>query len=433
MRQLFIPIFLIAILSVDCSYEQSINRFEQPIVNGVLYDGHPSVGGYRIVYGGSCTATLVGHKTVLTAAHCIKEGWESFFYVNERRYDVNYTIIHPEYSDTVAGVNDIAVAILRDQPSVEPSKVSLYPPKVDQVVKLIGVGASDPDGSGAGFKRYAPALVTELTEDEIVYEGAGDFSDINGGNICFGDSGGPTFAYINGDEVQIGVHSYIKGSCGQQGNDMRVDIFLDWLKEVTDGDILIGGSIETNPPTVKFISPTLERNVYPLTKIEVRAEDDRMIESVILLIDGIEVETLTEKPYIFDAELLVGSRTLKAIATDGAKNQADTEIKVEVLPAKAFGTQCNENDECSTNLCADYDENLSYCSQICDLSKNNCPNGTTCIEEGGSYFCDAPDSLFDDGGCNLSHTNASEFRYSYLSYVLLLLMGWVVLRKRYRV
>jgi hypothetical protein len=38
----------------------------------------------------------------------------------------------------------------------------------------------------------------------------------------------------------VGVHSVVSNPCGSFGVDVRVDFYLDWLKQASEGDITIG-------------------------------------------------------------------------------------------------------------------------------------------------------------------------------------------------
>src|SRR5512135_434460 len=76
------------------------------VVNGKTDTGHAAVGLLKL--GSSlCTGTLIGSRTVLTAAHCV-EGTSAKFEIAGKSYDVAQMTPHPGYSSAVLNVNDIA-------------------------------------------------------------------------------------------------------------------------------------------------------------------------------------------------------------------------------------------------------------------------------------------------------------------------------------
>jgi hypothetical protein len=161
---------------------------------------------------------------------------------------------HPDYQDGRFDY-DVAIVKLTSEPSLTPSALGVEAPVVGQQLTLIGYGATGQNSGGSGVKRIATNRVSSLGPRRISYRGAGNGE----GNVCFGDSGGPSFAEINGQRVVVGIHSFITGSCGFQGNDMRVDAFLEWFRQNSDGDITEGG--QPAPPPLLVDPPELADGV----------------------------------------------------------------------------------------------------------------------------------------------------------------------------
>ena len=55
------------------------------------------------------------------------------------------------------------------------------------------------------------------------------WSQTNGKGKCEGDSGGPSFATIDGKLVQVGIASFADQQCQQLGDDTRIVAELDFL------------------------------------------------------------------------------------------------------------------------------------------------------------------------------------------------------------
>jgi hypothetical protein len=259
------------------------------ISNGHDDPGHPTVG---LLHPTLCTATLVGGRTVLTAAHCIEEPGPYSIRLDGKDYEVTTLTPHPEYAGAgkVSGepeefAHDLAVLRLAEVPGVTPSPLLARAPAAGEKLVLVGYGATSFETADWGLtKRWASNQIATLAGDYLHYTsasagvalpdpGAGDAgvppasepdasepdagvppaSEADAGeaaesvpveiagNVCPGDSGGPSFVLVNGLEAQVGVHSM---GDGQNGFDRRVDLHLDWIKTVADGDLRV---LRTSP------------------------------------------------------------------------------------------------------------------------------------------------------------------------------------------
>ena len=240
---------------------KSVGEHRTAVVGGVVDAGHPSVGMLlRKTPDGTylCTASLVGNRSVLTAGHCIGDG-EYRFVLGEHRYRVAETFVHPDYwSPPIFEIltrNDIAVVRLTEAPAVRPHPISENPPALGDSVRLVGYGSTGVFSSeDVGTKRTAENIVLWKTFITI-----GFFATLGDtGQICHGDSGGPTFALARGREVQVGVHSKMWGFCQVVGFDARVDRYVSWIKQVSDGDVFVDGSLPPTPreePQARPVKP----------------------------------------------------------------------------------------------------------------------------------------------------------------------------------
>jgi secreted trypsin-like serine protease len=234
----------------DESNDPGDDKRDSPIVNGQETSEYPATG--MLLQQGQvfCTGTVVGPRTVLTAAHCVEGQDASQFSFGfgpsqdqvENEIKVVAATVHPK-ADTKQLINDVAVVTLGEDAPVAPIAMNqaMDAGWVGRTVILVGYGVSDgPSQSGAGTKRMVGVTIDQVDATTLHY------TTKNGQTACNGDSGGPAFADDGGNLVVAGITSYGDQNCQEYGVYTRVDTYLDFINEqiATAG----GGVSDPNNP-----------------------------------------------------------------------------------------------------------------------------------------------------------------------------------------
>lgn len=151
-----------------------------------------------------CTATIVGKRVLLIAAHCVGNGKSAVFKAGGKDYSSTCNH-HPEYRGNstadwaLCKVNQDIVNVQFESVNTD---ANAY--KVGDKLLLTGFGCTQPGGGGGndGIYRIGESEITKLpsgTNYDIVTSG--------GAALCFGDSGGPAFLVTGNSRKQVSVNS----------------------------------------------------------------------------------------------------------------------------------------------------------------------------------------------------------------------------------
>jgi secreted trypsin-like serine protease len=249
-HKLLKPCFFISYLSIAwaCGSSpadpSSAAEDQSPIIGGRIDRAHDAIGLVGVASTSrsrsvrwQCTGTLIGAKTVLTAAHCVTTTGKRKIAAGRMRFATADAVASVERVEVISTYapgsdsawDDIALLILKkpsDQPALTRARTS---PIAGEHAEVIGYGvtiATGPhQGEGDGVRRYATIQIADVTDHELDY-------DASQQGACYGDSGGPILQDLGAGEVVIGVTSRgTEVACDGADIATRVDAFDEWIRE----------------------------------------------------------------------------------------------------------------------------------------------------------------------------------------------------------
>jgi hypothetical protein len=254
---------------------EALDRVEPRVINGVLNWGVPAVGFFvspRADGVTSCSGTLIGCRTFVTAAHClctlVAEGrvltgaecrqradlldpaGKRVFFQHAGFFDVSEVVVHPEFE--VANRSDLAILRLAEPVAgVRSARIN----QVERVAHgtpgtIVGFGRTGAEENDRGLKRigalsFAPCHRAPAATNLCYDYGLTSSAPGVGSGASGGDSGGPQLADLGAGPRLVSVTSgatirtEVCPTCPRRFNAFSSDVFVErgWFEEVAGADL----------------------------------------------------------------------------------------------------------------------------------------------------------------------------------------------------
>ena len=208
---------------------------EVPIIlHGRMTSSDPAVVKVQRHHGSSglgvCTGTVIAPTYVLTARHCAGNGRLEVL-VGEGAHPTRIAVKRAHFdrpTGRTESSGDIAVLQLAHPANVTPIPMNLDPRATMSVraARAVGFGLT---GSRIEDEKKRTVEFPSRTTSEFV-------ESEHGGVVCYGDSGGPTLAMIDGQEQLVAVTSHMTSTRCSRGRvrSVRTDRHASFLQSFLD-------------------------------------------------------------------------------------------------------------------------------------------------------------------------------------------------------
>jgi len=229
------------------------------LAGGATTSSWPTVASFETGTG-TCSATMIGCETLLTAAHCVCEGVagepadecpDGTFILDP----VDYSIFIPHAGEFFVRSVDVApgyefgvgsdVALLElDFPvrGIVPESINTHSsPVFTTDATIVGYGTMSGSSSDSQIKRQGDIMTSSCDPMNSTIEDDGRhicWTDPSA-TICLGDSGGPLFADVGEGLTLAGIHSGGAPLCSVGDVSFDSNVFADhvWITSTAGADI----------------------------------------------------------------------------------------------------------------------------------------------------------------------------------------------------
>jgi len=238
------------------------------IASLVSADNHRIINGVAVPPGvfeevvtirsnsGGCTATIIGPRVALTTSHCGVEGGETVLKVKGKEY-LGTHIRSPYYPHKD---HDIGLVITEQNiKGIKPASIG-GKASIGDTVFMLGYGCTHPGGGGGndGILRIGESQITRFSGLDFVSH------KVNGGALCFGDSGGPTYIKEEGQYKLLGVNS--KGNIKDTNYHARTDLSqtMEFFQDIVDkyGVNICGFNANCEIPPIPPVEVAFEKDIF---------------------------------------------------------------------------------------------------------------------------------------------------------------------------
>ncbi len=256
--------------------------FANRVIGGEAVDkaARPEIVRIKNSNGSTCTAVLVGPKTLLTAARCSQNGSKvTFDGSHGERGGILYRLDVPKFWE-------VGVVVLDESYPVPPATV-LKSVQVGQSILMYGYGCTSAGALPTGKLHKASAPVVELKEDALITRASAA--------ICYGDGGAPGYFLENNHLYLTGIG--IAGDLDEISTFARLDIesvqtAIKTLATEKKIDVC-GVTLSCEPLTVDTGSIPVPLFSHRTYAFEVKVGEPKFIDLAKLLKDPVAMSDVT--------------------------------------------------------------------------------------------------------------------------------------------
>ena len=368
-----------------------VDQRSSPIVGGTSDDSHPDV--VALIRGGGrpgCTGTLISTNVVVTAAHCVEASSttpEVFFgsdvTLPGQARAVSCVRRHPTF-DRSTLANDLAIVVLDEPATIAPATLgtsALDSTFTGTSLRIVGFGRGQGSGAIAGSKMQGTTLVTAVFPSSFT-------ARPGPAQACEGDSGGPAFLLVDGQERLVGVTSAGDAACEVSASYTRIDPYV----------------------------PFIQRYVEAAARTE---EVGSRCYHATNCVSGARCAAATDDARISycTKECAVSGECPPGMQCEGPATAATCRFPTPT--PGALGSPCTSTDDCESSLCSQTrEDHASFCTLRCFRDNQPpCASGFSCepsADQPDQFVCARVRPASDDAQCSSTPASQSGPSLAYL-------------------